>query len=71
MKTISQKLRSLARKPFVSEWTPDDHVTHDVAYMWLRPLVLTREFGLGHFGQFDDEEWGMFLCFVAEALETQ
>jgi len=69
MRTISQKLRSLAKRPLVSEWTDENCEAHEVAYGWLRPHELT-DFGLEQFYNMTDEEWGMFLCFVAEALEA-
>lgn len=69
MRTISQKLRSLAKRPLMSEWTDENCEACDVACGWLRPQELT-DFGLEQFYNMPEDEWGMFLCFVAEALET-
>jgi len=63
MRTISQKLRSLARKPMVSTWNDDDFEAWEVADDWrIGPVEA--------FAHMTDEEWGMFLCFVSEALEV-
>ena len=62
MRTISQKLRSLARKPAVSDWSRDDFEVWEVADDW-------RTSPVEMFAHMSDDEWGMFLCFVAEALD--
>jgi hypothetical protein len=70
MRTISQRLRALAKRPLVSDWTDEESDTHDVAFEWLNRCRLT-DFGLEQFYNMSDEEWGMFLYFVAEAMETK
>lgn len=63
MRTISQKLRSLATKPMIYMWNDDDFEAWEVADNWrIGPAEA--------FAHMADEEWGMFLCFVAEALEA-
>jgi len=70
MRTISQKLRTLANRPLVSEWSKNDFETHEVASGWLMKHELT-EWGLESFWHMDDIEWGMFLYFISYALETE
>lgn len=64
MKTMSEKLRALARKPMVSSWNDEDFYAWEIADDW-------RVGPYEQFADLLDEEWGMFLYFVAEALETQ
>lgn len=65
MKTISEKLRQLAEKPSIVNWSKSDWDAMDeISVKWR-----------GHWEEdFDDMtrgEWFLFCNFVAEALETQ
>jgi hypothetical protein len=70
MRTISEKLRSLAKYPVVDDWSQANFEASEIAFQWLNHRRDT-EFGEEDFWNMTDEEWGMFLYFISYALETE
>lgn len=65
MKTISDKLRELARKPNTSDWNFADWEACGKAEVWREHRW--RE----NLDDLNPEEWATFCLFVAEALESE
>jgi hypothetical protein len=64
-KTISQKLRELARKPPTQLWNASDRETCTTTHEW-------RSTRTGEWlGDLNSDEWMLWCLFVACALESE
>jgi hypothetical protein len=62
-KTISQKLRELAQKPYIYTWNEEDRAMCDVCHQWCT--------GLQSLDDLNTDEWLLFCNLVACALESE
>lgn len=66
-RTMSDKLRHLAKSVWVMNWTESDCEAYGEAEKW---LLLYGSRDRESFDTLTDDEWSMFMYFVAEAVQT-